>query len=117
MSIDYATIKADAAAAVQEAGKPITLTVITQGGFDPVTGEPTTTETDHSGYAVEENIDLRLIESSLVQDGDQQLLCVDIPEPRAGQDKLTVDGTEKDIVRVGRIQPGDTAILYRVWVR
>ena len=119
---------------IREYGKPVTLLRALDKDdldceYDPNTGTEVCTDPDtgevvdpgeheeHDGYAVEDSYSAGLIDGSAIRVGDLRLLCVKIPKPRQGEDRLRVGDREYEIVNVNPVSPGEVEIMYEVQAR
>ena len=86
----------------------------------PFDVDPTSTVQTVEFNAVVVPIDRRLIDGTSVIDGDETMLIAGldlgttVPTP---EDSVIDEGTEKNIIRVGRIRPGKTDFLFKLQVR
>ena len=135
MSDFYTQIRDNTAAPlIRQFGKSITLvrkpdrddldceydaTTGTEICTDPDTGEVVDPGEDQEfeGHAVEDRYSASLIDGSAIRVGDRRLLCVDIPRPKQGSDKLKIGDRAYSIVNVSPLAPGEVEILYEVQAR
>ncbi len=134
MSDFYTQIRDNTAAPlIRQFGKSITLLREADKSeldceYDPTTGAEVCTDSEgnvvepgdlqeFTGSAVEDSYSAGLIDGSSIRVGDRRLLCVDIPRPKQGSDKLSVGTKEYSIVNVSPLAPGEVEILYEVQAR
>jgi len=122
-----------AAPSIRQFGKPITLlreadTSDLDCAYDPVAGKEVCTDSEgnvvepgdlqeFTGSAVEDSYSAGLIDGSSIRVGDRRLLCVDVPRPKQGSDKLKIGDRAYSIVNVSPLAPGEVEILYEVQAR
>lgn len=100
-------------------GKSITLTSITEGSYDPATGEMgagTTTSTTHTAIIKDFNgIDFI---SGVVQAGDRKIMIAALgaPTPQPA-DKITIDSEIYQVISVRYVWSGELPALYEIQVR
>lgn len=122
MALDYVGLAATVSEVLVEfaAGAVATISRTTPAQYDPETGtsapESVTTQTV---TAVADNYDIRLIDGTLIQRGDQQVFmsAKDPIQPMIG-DKFIWAGVEYNVIGVTPISPnGLVTLLYELQVR
>ena len=132
----YARMVALAVAKIKQYGKPIVLTSkgstdAWQKVLDPTTGrniwiekatkarvtvDPTTQESKHKGYGLQDRYKGITANNANIQLGDIRLYAINIPEPKTG-DMITMNGKTKTIVTTNPVQPGETVIMWDIQLR
>ena len=100
-------------------GKSITLTRITEGNYDPTTGEmAAATSSTSNHYAIISEYDGNALINGVIQSGDKKVsiasLNIDIPQTG---DKATIDALDYSIISVKSIWSGELAAVYELQVR
>lgn len=118
MSIDYASIAANALAALTDAGQDVTLRTYTAGTYDPATGTatPTTADTTRKGVIFDFGGGATLERGTLIQVGDKRLL-LDAEASVSQQDHFVIGGVDYSIVSIGEVNPAGTCVLYDIHLR
>lgn len=137
MAYDYINLRDTVALPlIKEYGVPITLyrtedTAVWVQSYDPVLmrhkwtnqdtlevvyEQPEPTQVEYVGYAVKTKFKQELVDGSRIQQDDILLIAVDIPEPKDG-DVFLVSGTEYNHVHTMPVEPGPTAVVYKIQVR
>lgn len=118
MTID-ARARATADKLLDKFGKSITLTSVTEGSYDPTTGEMgagTTTSTTHTAIIKDfKGIDFI---SGVVQAGDRKVMIAALgtPTPQPA-DKVTIDSEVYQVMSVRYVWSGELPALYELQVR
>jgi hypothetical protein len=137
MAYDYANLRDTVALPlIQNYGVPITLfriedTAVWVKSYDPVEmryqwtnqdtldvvyEEPEPTQVTYNGYAVKTKFEMELVDGTRIKQEDIKLIAIGIPEPKDG-DIFTVSGVEYKHVSTMAVEPGPTAVIYKVQVR
>lgn len=103
------------AKAIRKNGKTIIL-IKDNSSFNPETRKSTANDTPDPGYCIEEKADIKWNDSGTVLNKARKLLCVDIEDPRPGEN-ITVDDKTSKILLVNPIMPGDVVLLYEVYIK
>ena len=117
-----ATLAEDLAATtrrqIEDKGRPITLRLV-EAAFDPASGESAPVTTDSEAFGLFSEFEERQIDGSVVRAGDKLLLIAAeglnaVPTP----DYKVVDGADVwNVAHVSAVQPGPTAVLYKLRIR
>lgn len=113
----YGNLTATAARLLKQFGAPGVLSRVTTGEYDPATGTaPTTTETVMAN-AVVFDYDAKLIDGSVIQQGDKQ--CFMETKALAPQAVDTFDwgGMVHQVIAVKPLAPAGAAVLYELQLR
>jgi len=100
-------------------GKTVTYVEVTES-FDPATGQTTTTTTETQLAAVPpQSFNFDRIDDSVIKAGDAvvTLPVLDMPKEPTTDDRLKMDGTTWQIVRVKPVASGENFALYEVQIR
>lgn len=120
---DYAKTAARADQSLRRKGGIVTLRKVATGEYDTDTGKPAITTTDYSGTGVKIGYSADLIDGTLIQSGDQQLLLSPLQRsgavmPMPADDDMVLIGSATFTVKsVGKEEPTDTAVLYTLQLR
>lgn len=104
---------------LKEFGAAVVLTRVTPGGYDPATGTTTgDVTTTWTGTGARFDYRQNEVDGTKIRQGDQRayLSVVGIVNPQSG-DKLTMGGTEFNVVESRPLQPALVAVLFDVQVR
>jgi hypothetical protein len=119
MTLD-ATARATAERLIRAFGKAVTIRRVTRS-FDPASGKATETHEDFPAkISPPERFREALIDGTLVRAGDlrAQLAAEGltiIPEP--ARDRIVIDGTAWDLLRVDPVMSGEQTALYTLHLR
>jgi len=101
-------------------GQAMTLTRVSGGTYDPVTGGVTSPVTQTwTVYGIETAFrdGLTMAAGTLVQSGDRQaIIAADQQAPIPG-DSLTIGGVAWKVIAVSPVNPAGTALLFKLHVR
>ena len=103
---------------IKDKGRPITLRLV-EAAFDPASGESVPVTTDSDAFGLFTEFEERQFDGSVVRAGDKLLLIAAeglnaAPTP----DYKVIDGTEVwNVEHVSAVQPGPTAVLYKLRIR
>ena len=103
----------------EELGKAVTVQEV-ESEYDPVAGKTVETVTDHDVYAAPPvAFNVRQLDSSVVQIGDQQLSipAQSIAIEPSTKDRVLMDGETWQIQRVEPTYSGDQVALYTLHLR
>jgi len=103
---------------IEDKGRPITLR-LTELAFDPATGESTPRTIDSEAFGLFTEFAERQVDGSVIQAGDKLLLIAAEGlkvAPKPGY--KAIDGADAwNVEHVSTVQPGPTAILYKLRIR
>lgn len=118
MSFSYQSLADTVAREIAEKGRDITLRRRSQS-FNPATGATSETLSEQSLRGLFTLYELRQRDGSTVRQGDQALLLAaeDLTTPPSDADEVIDGGSSWQVISVERLQPGGTALLYRLQVR
>lgn len=116
----YSEVAGTAQEMIAEFGRSVTLRRNSEGTYNPATDAISgATTTDVAVQAVFTEFKQKDIDGTLIQQGDKQVLvaAAALTSPPENNDIL-VDGSDQyRIIELMAIQPGDTALIYKVQVR
>lgn len=120
MSFNYAGLAKSALSNIDKFGRNVTYRTVTKGTYNTATGTKTGgSNTDQTVKAVITAVKKSQIDGEVIQRGDKVALIAASAlnvVPNTGD--IIIDGTSKlKVVEVMDVEPGDTAILYKVVVR
>jgi len=118
MSFSYQDLAATVAREIADKGREITLRRRSRT-FDPASGQVSETLEDRSLRGLFTLYALDQRDGSTVRQGDQALLIAaeDLATPPSEEDEVIDGGSSWQVTAVERLQPGTTALLYRLQVR
>jgi len=120
MAFDYRQIRQLAEQQIKEYGRPITIKGEIKGTFDPTTGKYTGgSQTTRQAYGIVTAYARNEIDGTLIQAKDQKVLLAadSLSAPPEVGELLVVGSVEYRVVSVRAVEPGGTALLYKVQVR
>lgn len=103
---------------IKDKGRLVTLR-LTDAAFDPATGESTPRNTDSEAFGLFTEFEERQVDGSVVQTGDKLLLIAAeglkaMPTPGY----KVIDGADVwNVEHLSTVQPGPTAVLYKLRIR
>jgi hypothetical protein len=116
MSFSYQRLAEISAREISAKGRDITLRRRTRS-FDPANGLVTETVSDQAARGLFTLYEAGQRVGSTIQQGDQGLLLAGLATPPSDEDEVLDGGLTWQVLRVERLQPGDTALLYRLQLR
>lgn len=118
MTFDYASTALDAAELLAEFGALVTLTRITPGVYDPITGTVVNTEVTHTANGVKLDYEQRQIDGTNILQGDQRVYLDPLiaEAPQTG-DTLTVGTEVFTVVKSRPLAPAGVVVLHDVQIR
>jgi len=118
MSFSYQCLAGTVAREIAEKGRDIILRRRSHG-FDPATGQMNETVSEQSLRGLFTLYELSQRDGTTVRQGDQALLLAaeDLTAAPSEADEVIDDGSSWQVMSVERLQPGGTALLYRLQVR
>ena len=114
--MNYVASAATAARMMMKFGQAITLRQAVQGAYDPATGSVTQTVTDVSRNGAVFDYGAKLVDGTLIQQGDKQLYMEPGVIPSV-QHRVVIGGVEYGIVTIKEINPAGVPILYELQLR
>ena len=118
MSFSYQRLAETAAREIGAKGRDITLRRRSRS-FDPGSGQVTESVSDQAARGLFTLYEAGQRDGSTVQQGDQGLLLAasGLETPPSDDDEVIDGGVTWQVLRVERLQPGPTALLYRLQLR
>lgn len=113
----YGNMAATAARLLKQFGAAGTLTRVTTGEYDPATGTAPTTTQAVAANAVVFDYDAKLIDGSVIQQGDKQCFMEVKALVPVAVDKFTWQGIEHQVIAVKPLAPAGVAVLYELQLR
>ncbi|MDM0041877.1 hypothetical protein QTI05_22745 [Variovorax sp. J22R193] len=114
----YGNMAATAAGLITKFGAAASLARITAGAYNPVTGTSTPTEVVQAVRAVVLDYDAKMIDGSMIQQGDKQVYLSAVGVlPPAVADVLTWQGVAYTIISVKPLAPAGVDTLHELQVR
>ncbi|MES2262098.1 MAG: hypothetical protein V4724_26555 [Pseudomonadota bacterium] len=120
---DYTKIAARADQSLRRKGGTVVLRRMVTGEYDTDTGGAPVTTTDYSGMGVKLAYSAEMVDGTLIQSGDQQLLLsplqrdgTPMPAPTAA-DLVLIGAKTFTIKSAGADEPTDTPVLYTLQLR
>jgi hypothetical protein len=107
-------------ATLQKKGQAMTLTRVSAGTYDPVTGNTTgATAATHTVHGIVTNYTTALKNAgdSLIQSGDRLATIEAVTVAPAVNDTLTIGGIVWKIMAIDPIDPAGTAYIYKCQIR
>jgi hypothetical protein len=120
MSFDYDEIAADADELLAEFGQSCVLTSITDGAYNPETGEAGTSMTPHPVTAAIFAYPQRYIDGSLIRTGDKRALVSAVGltvNPKPGDTLTDAAGAVFQLIDAKAAAPAGVAVLWILQVR
>jgi hypothetical protein len=123
MSAFYDRQAATAQRLLAQFGQPVTVSRVTGGTEDPLTGEMTGQTTESYtpngvllNYSVKEAGDSRAAGNE-IRTSDRKLLLAPFDVDPVVTDSVTVDGSEWTIIRIKPLRPAGQTLLHEIQVR
>lgn len=123
MSAFYDRQSATAQRLLAQFGQPVTITRVTGGTEDPLTGDVTGQTTESYtpngvllNYSVKEAGDSRAAGNE-IRTSDRKLLLAPFDVDPVVTDSVTVDGSEWTIIRIKPLRPAGQTLLHEIQVR
>lgn len=120
---NYAKTAARADQSLRRKGGIVTLRQVVTGEYDTDTGTTAATTTNYDGTGIKIGYSADMIDGTLIQSGDQQLLLSPLqrdgsPMPAPTSADLALIGTATFVVKsIDKTEPTDTAVLYVLQLR
>lgn len=116
MTFNYAATAATALGLLTRFGAAATLKRQTAGSYNPATGAATVTSTSLATTAVVFAYPQKVVDGTLVKEGDQQAYLASSPVPAQG-DVLTWQGVDYTVVAAKAVSPAGVAVLHECQIR
>lgn len=113
----YQSLKQTASKLLTNYGQSVTFSREVSSGFDPVTGQDTTTTETFSGYGAAFDYNQSEIDDSIIQQGDIRLMVQAVDTKPQSGDACSVNGTDYRVMSVMDQSPGGTSVYYEVQLR
>jgi hypothetical protein len=120
MSFDYDNIAAVADELLAEFGQSCSLGSVTDGTYDPETGEAAPASTPHPLTAALFDYPQRFIDGTLIRTGDKRVLASSVGltvEPKPGDTLTDAVGKVYQVIDAKATVPAGTAVLWAIQVR
>jgi hypothetical protein len=120
MSFDYDNIAAVADELLAEFGQSCSLGSVTDGAYDPATGEAAPAATAHAITAAVFDYPQRFIDGTLIRTGDKRVLASPVGlavEPKPGDTLTDSAGKVYQVIDAKATAPAGTVVLWTIQVR
>jgi hypothetical protein len=120
MSFDYAETANTADELLTEFGQGCILTSITDGAYDPATGDAQTLSVLHPIIAAIFDYPQRFIDGTLIRTGDKRVLASPVGltvEPKPGDTLTDATGKVYQVIDAKATAPAGTVVLWTIQVR
>jgi len=120
MSFDYDEIASTADELLAEFGQSCVLTSITDGAYDPETGEAGTSTTPHPATAAVFAYPQRFVDGTLILTGDKRALVSPVGltvDPKPGDTLTDTASAVFQVIDAKPIAPAGVAVLWILQVR
>jgi hypothetical protein len=115
----YTDLRSVAHRLLTEKGATLSLTQRTSGAYDPNTGAATVTTASHSITAVVLDYPQRVIDGTLIQQGDKKVLvsAEGLTVDPDVDDYVVIASTDHRVVRARKISPAGEIVIWELQVR
>lgn len=117
MSEFYTNLKATAKRLLIDKGQQITLSREVSSGFNPVTGENTSSVTAFTGYGAAFNYNKTEIDGTVIEAGDIRFILEATDTAPESGDETTIDSLIYRVMGVKVTSPSGVPVIYELQLR